>query len=67
MTMGIPVPDLPVTAMDHQFRVLVLRNLASFADRVTLMLMDGGRAGVALTLYGPAALVGHDVLILAGH
>lgn len=55
MTVAVRLSDSPVLVMDHEFRVTILADLASPADRFDFSVEVRGSAARATRFYIPAA------------
>lgn len=67
MAVAILVLDTPVLAVDHQFRLLILRNPPSLIDRVLLTIEQLGVTSGSGTPDRPLVASWDDMLVALGH
>jgi hypothetical protein len=65
MSVTVSLTDLAMPAVDEQFRSLVPRDVPGQINCLRLRVMHTRDARIALAPYGPAAVVGYNVLVLA--
>lgn len=63
MPVTVPLPDLAVSSVDKQFAALILGDLLSNPNSLTLGFSLGGDAACILAAHRPAVTMSNNVLI----